>query len=415
MGDPLISAQHARQVMRLLDEYPRLPAGIDKPVAYSWLRCAREHQLHPDSPEQTVVLERYQLRERQQRLEDLLMIAGPEMDSLYEQIAGSGYALMLTDATGVILSEKLDPNLRNLFCHAGLLTGADWSERHEGTNGIGTCITERRAITIHLNDHFNTRHIGLSCSAAPIRDPGGELIAVLDASCLGAEDGKASRAHTIALLNLSARMIEKYLFLRRHRSQRIIRFHSRPEFVNLLHDGALALESDGRIVAADEMAVALLSAECRGDLVGRWIEEIFDLQESALAACNGSASGESIQAARDTARGRRYYLSLRGPQNGRSSSVAVPHPAAVSETRASAPVDARVAQPTPDAASTAETTNPLLAAEREALLRTLSARQWNMSVSARQLGISRNTLYRKLKQHGLSPSTLRNEAQARPS
>ena len=38
-----------------------------------------------------------------------MQIARAEMDSLYEQIAGSGYALLLADTTGVILCEKIDP------------------------------------------------------------------------------------------------------------------------------------------------------------------------------------------------------------------------------------------------------------------------------------------------------------------
>ncbi|MBU2254680.1 MAG: hypothetical protein KKH53_07710, partial [Gammaproteobacteria bacterium] len=40
-------------------------------------------------------------------------------------------------------------------------------------------------------------------------------------------------------------------------------------------------------------------------------------------------------------------------------------------------------------------------AERQALLAVLEAQHWQMSRSAEQLGISRNTLYRKLRKHGI--------------
>jgi transcriptional regulator with PAS, ATPase and Fis domain len=40
--------------------------------------------------------------------------------------------------------------------------------------------------------------------------------------------------------------------------------------------------------------------------------------------------------------------------------------------------------------------NPLMLAEREALLQVLEQARWNVSTVARQLGVSRNTLYRKL-------------------
>ena len=40
-------------------------------------------------------------------------------------------------------------------------------------------------------------------------------------------------------------------------------------------------------------------------------------------------------------------------------------------------------------------------AEREVLLGMIAQHRWNMSQVAAQLGISRNTLYRKIKRHGI--------------
>jgi transcriptional regulator of acetoin/glycerol metabolism len=40
-------------------------------------------------------------------------------------------------------------------------------------------------------------------------------------------------------------------------------------------------------------------------------------------------------------------------------------------------------------------------AERRALLETIEQNDWNMTRTAVQLGLSRNTLYRKLKRHGI--------------
>jgi transcriptional regulator of acetoin/glycerol metabolism len=43
--------------------------------------------------------------------------------------------------------------------------------------------------------------------------------------------------------------------------------------------------------------------------------------------------------------------------------------------------------------------NPLEAAERAALIHAIEKNRWNMSNTAAQLGMSRNTLYRKIKRH----------------
>jgi transcriptional regulator of acetoin/glycerol metabolism len=64
----------------------------------------------------------------------------------------------------------------------GLWTGTVWSEEHEGTNGIGTCLVEQRALTIHRDQHYFSRNTLLSCTTAPIYDHEGRLAAALDVS-----------------------------------------------------------------------------------------------------------------------------------------------------------------------------------------------------------------------------------------
>jgi transcriptional regulator of acetoin/glycerol metabolism len=44
---------------------------------------------------------------------------------------------------------------------------------------------------------------------------------------------------------------------------------------------------------------------------------------------------------------------------------------------------------------------PLEEAERVALLDALEGTRWHMTHTAQQLGVSRNTLYRKLRKHGI--------------
>jgi transcriptional regulator of acetoin/glycerol metabolism len=48
-----------------------------------------------------------------------------------------------------------------------------------------------------------------------------------------------------------------------------------------------------------------------------------------------------------------------------------------------------------------ESDHPLEDAERSALLNVLEQTRWHMTHTAQQLGVSRNTLYRKLRKHGI--------------
>lgn len=309
MADALV-LQHAEDVLRQVHGTPRPGRElVEGAIGSSWTRCVNDYRLDPSRMYAPTVLDPTCLKELQAQHDELVAIADAEMESLYDQISGSGYALLLTDASGIILREKLDPSMRKSFRSAGLLVGADWSERHEGTNGIGTCIAEGRSVTVHRGDHFRSRHIGLSCTGAPVRDPSGALIAVLDASTVGSHDTRSSQMHTLALVNLSAQMIEKCLFLRRHHKQLVLRFHSRPELVNLLHDGALTLSEDGIVIAADETATRLLGAHERRDLVGRPLAEIFDARFDELTAA-ASTARQAIWPVRDLRRGRRFFVSV---------------------------------------------------------------------------------------------------------
>jgi transcriptional regulator of acetoin/glycerol metabolism len=309
MADPTV-VRHADQVLRVAQGMaPEGPMALSESIGDSWRRCVRDYSLDPVRIYSPAVISTGDLRGRQVQHEQLIQIASAEMDSLYDQISGSGYALLLTDASGVILCEKIDSTLKSLFRSAGLLIGADWSELHEGTNGIGTCISVDRPVTVHRTEHFRARHIGLSCSGAPIHDPSGSLLAVLDASTVDARDTRASQAHTMALVNMSAQLIEKCIFLQHHHTANIVRFHARPELVNLLHDGSLALAMDGTVIAADAMAVRLLATRGRHDLVGRTFDEIFDMRIEDLLA-PASRARQALWPVRDASLGRRYFASL---------------------------------------------------------------------------------------------------------
>jgi transcriptional regulator of acetoin/glycerol metabolism len=277
-------------------------------IAGSWRRCALDYSMDPARHYAPTVIDTHVLLERRTQYAELVQIASAEIDWLHEYIAESGYALVLTDASGIVLYEKTDSALTDTFHAAGLMIGADWSEPREGTNGIGTCIAENRPIIVHRQEHFHSCHISLSCSGAPIRDPSGSLVAVLDASTLNSQDARGGLTHTMALVNMSARLIEKCLFLRHFRQGVVFRFHARPEFVNLQHDGAIALAHDATIIAVDETAMRLLRASNRTDLIGRRIDEIFEVSPDEVI--DPTRRDHALRPVRDVALGRRFFASL---------------------------------------------------------------------------------------------------------
>ena len=145
-------------------------------VKRSWLRCLDEYGLDPESGGEPAVVSQQELAARKEQSLELLSFADTEMAHLHRQLAGSGHSIILTDRDGVLLSHYGDPAFRHAAARAGLVPGGVWSERHGGTNGMGTCLAERTPLIVHRDQHFFARNTGLTCCAAPISIPQGSSL-----------------------------------------------------------------------------------------------------------------------------------------------------------------------------------------------------------------------------------------------
>jgi transcriptional regulator of acetoin/glycerol metabolism len=324
-------ANHARHIYSVIRSgLSHEATGVVGRVTRSWSRCVNEYGLDPTDPREPEPVSPAELSDRQARLGNLLTFAHPELASLAQQIARSGYAIVLTDGDGVVLSYFGEPTLDRLSTGTGLIPGSVWNERAQGTNAVGTCLAERQPVVIHHAEHFLTRNIGLTCSAAPIFDHHGTLIAVLDAT----SESRGTKQHTLVLVNMAAQRIENRLFHHRFSSDLILRFHSRPEFVGTLGEGTIAFSSTGAVLAANRSALFQLGYASPKDVIDRDLGELFN--ESAqvlvdLSTRNGLRPAPIFEARR----GGRFFATTQLPAGGRS--LIVPRSPSRAAKRAIAP------------------------------------------------------------------------------
>src|SRR3984885_5094838 len=219
----------------------------------SWMRCISFglDTLRPLAPE---FVSPAVLRQEQQRCSLVRGLALAEMHTLHQQIAGSNFMIAFANADGLLLDIISDPSFSDTSNTASIRPGTVWTERICGTNGLGTAAHLKRAIVVHGREHFFSRYNNLTCVAAPIFAPDGELAGILDAS----SDCMSRQAHTQALVAMAATQIENGLFPEHHRGNILIAFHNRGEYLNTLSAGLLAVDNEGRILAANRAAGILL-------------------------------------------------------------------------------------------------------------------------------------------------------------
>ncbi|MDE2456074.1 MAG: sigma-54-dependent Fis family transcriptional regulator, partial [Burkholderiales bacterium] len=271
--------EHIQDVVRVAAE-GRLPpsqGGRDAVIRESWTRCVQQHRLDPTRMCEPLILPGHQLREHQERVEELLHIARHGLETLYQQVAGMGYCLLLTDARGVTVDFIGDLSNEHSLRRAGLYLGADWSEERAGTCGVGTAIATGQALTVHLDDHFDATHIPLTCTTAPVFDPQGRLAAVLDISALSSPHNKDSQHLALQLVQMYAGLIANANFLQRYRRDWILRLGPSAEFVDVNPHYLLALDAAGRVIGHNRAAQLLLESEAQAlPLIGQPFERLFE-------------------------------------------------------------------------------------------------------------------------------------------
>jgi sigma-54 dependent transcriptional regulator, acetoin dehydrogenase operon transcriptional activator AcoR len=232
----------------------QLPPNHVNTIDQSHERCATLGLSRFETPDLTPLgrADMTVARDRNQRLH---AHAAPVMEMLFEQIAQSQSMVVLCDAIGTVIHSIGDDDFLSRASKVALAPGVNWSEQSKGTNAIGTALVAEVPTLVHADEHFMHANHFLTCSAAPILDPRGNILGVLDVS----GDQRSYHQHTMALVRMSARMIENHWLTDDLRHVMRLHFHSRAEFIGTLMEGILAITADGKIVGANRSALDQLA------------------------------------------------------------------------------------------------------------------------------------------------------------
>lgn len=227
--------------------------GVAEPILRSWTRCAARG-LPPEGRVAAEPLSAGELRQHRDKAEALRRRCRPELEALHADASLTGSIVILTDPAGLVLDTIGSAEFADRAAQVSLLPGVNWSETALGTNAIGTALVERRPLEVRGAEHYAEAHGILSCAAAPILDPYGEVLGLLDLSGPSA----VAQMHALGLVQLAVSQVEHRLFEGAFPGHAVVRFHSDPSFLGTTREGILVFE-DYRLVAANRWGLAQLS------------------------------------------------------------------------------------------------------------------------------------------------------------
>lgn len=247
---------------------------------------SKSYGLRPyESPDFCPVLHS-ELKTEIERSQSLFTHALPVMETLYSQIVNTQSMVILTDTSGLILHSLGDDDFLAQASKVALQPGALWSEASRGTNAIGTALAEAKPTLVHGSEHYLQANQFLTCSCAPIFDPYGATVGALDVT----GDHRGFHKHTMALVRMSAQMIENHLFANTFQDVVCIHFHSRPEFIGTLVEGIAAFTPAGRFLSANRsgefqlgLSIRALHAHTFSSLFGLSMSQLIDRERTAAA------------------------------------------------------------------------------------------------------------------------------------
>ncbi|MGM0662392.1 MAG: GAF domain-containing protein [Pseudomonadota bacterium] len=300
-------AHHVDKVIRAVQ------SGSDaarSPLAASWWRSMEHYGLDPASSGPPDLIEDRDLIRRRDELGRLLTVATPKLDQLFALVGATGCGVMLTDATGIVLDLRCTDADSATFHDWGLHPGANWSEAREGTNGIGTCLAERRRVTIHRDDHFLVRNTVLSCMDAPIFGTDGHVLAALDISSARVDETEGFNRVLSSAVSQYAQAIENCHFRSAFPKARIIMAGPDGGDASAL----LAVDEDDLVIGATCSARRMFGLEPTGPIKSRPTVDLFGrgdgptgfekAERAAVVRALVRADGNVSQAARVLGIGR---------------------------------------------------------------------------------------------------------------
>jgi len=244
-------------------------------IANSWKRCKlakvspflKKFIIKPKDKEIKVLLDRNR---------HLIKTSQHIMKMAENMIKGSGFRIDLSDKDGYILKMIGNKKVIEESNRIGVIIGSSRSETIEGTNSIGVTLFTGKPVQIIGPEHYNVYPRYWTCSSAPIRNPSGNIIGVINMS------GKYHllHKHTLGMVVGVANTIGNALKIEKKVNELKINNKFLNTIIESISDALVVIDKESRITHLNSIAEEILGKkypEVIGEPIDRLIKTNFSL------------------------------------------------------------------------------------------------------------------------------------------
>lgn len=251
--------------------------GLDPVIVQSWRRCVP--RLDPRSNPRPTTLKGASLAAVYRTQADLVAMATPFLEDVYQFSEGADCAIVLADGTACTLTLLGDPSGLVRLDQAGIGPGTYWAEGQLGTNALNVALLEASPVLVVGPEHYFQAYHGITTAAAPIHDVRGRIVGLV--GILTAAD--QATPHILALVMATARAISNQLQTEWYLKEANHRLREVDTLLGSIADGVIAWNDVGEITHVNQPAAALLHLNPI-TVMGRPLEHVLDLPPRLLYA-----------------------------------------------------------------------------------------------------------------------------------
>lgn len=270
-------------------ESKRTDPELRQPIIESWQRCSG--LLNPHQRAHLKPLSEYHFLSAQVSEYDLVTIAKPVIEDIFEFIEHNNAAIFFANRAGYIMEIFGHDDIMQKISHFGIIKGGQFAENSVGTNSVSLALQNHIPSSVWGPEHFlEDLHI-LDGSSAPVFDVSGNVLGVLGIIHLHDQPNM----NDLSLMVTGAKVIEtQYQSVRLLKEQQI-QMTRLKQMLEIIDEAVLVWDANGILMHVNQTAEEVLELSAK-NVVGEAFQDHINFPPFILKAIQDRTTLKRVDA-----------------------------------------------------------------------------------------------------------------------